>query len=84
MGPRPSAKHSLERKDVNGNYEPKNCEWVLSRRQQWNRRDSIKVEFEGRKMSIGELSFLTGVSRFALRSRIVKNGMSATEAISMG
>src|SRR4051812_34385254 len=25
MGPRPSGKHSIERKDASGNYEPKNC-----------------------------------------------------------
>lgn len=84
MGPRPSAKHSLERKDVNGNYEPGNCEWVLTRRQQWNRRDSIKVEYMGRKISLGELAFETGLSRFALRGRIVKNGMTAEQAVALG
>ena len=84
LGPRPSSKYSLERKDVNGPYEPDNCEWVLTRRQQWNRRDSIKVKYQGREMSLGELAFETGMSRFALRGRIVKNGMTAEQAVALG
>ncbi|HTQ59964.1 MAG TPA: hypothetical protein VMI32_07065 [Candidatus Solibacter sp.] len=27
MGPRPSKKHLLDRKDMNGDYSPKNCKW---------------------------------------------------------
>lgn len=38
MGQRPSAKHSLDRIDVNGNYEPENCRWVTRDIQQFNRR----------------------------------------------
>ncbi len=28
MGPRPTPKHSLERENTNGNYEPGNCRWA--------------------------------------------------------
>jgi hypothetical protein len=84
MGQRPSEKHSLERIDVNGHYEPGNCEWTLMHRQQWNRRDSVRVTFNGREMSIGELAFETGISRYALRGRIVRNGMSAEAAVALG
>lgn len=38
LGPRPSAAHTLDRINPNGNYEPGNCRWVTRDIQQFNRR----------------------------------------------
>ena len=41
MGERPDG-YSIDRIDVNGNYEPKNCKWSSSKEQGSNKRNSIK------------------------------------------
>lgn len=38
MGKRPSNKHSIDRIDVNGDYEPTNCNWTTVEVQRQNRR----------------------------------------------
>ena len=43
MGERPSPKHSLDRIDVDGNYEPSNCRWATASEQNANQRPKVFV-----------------------------------------
>lgn len=46
MGRKPSASHSIDRIDSNGNYEPRNCRWATSIQQGRNRPAYVKLTAE--------------------------------------
>lgn len=35
---------TIERNDVNGNYEPSNCKWIAHNEQSQNKRDTVRVD----------------------------------------
>lgn len=54
VGPRPTNKHSLDRIDVNGNYEPGNVRWALPKTQCRNQRVNHLVTMQGRTMTLAD------------------------------
>lgn len=80
MGPRPTASHSIERKDVNDHYTPENCEWATPIVQSRNRRNAVRHIVNGISLSEGDIEQLYGVSPQTLRSRMAK-GMTLKEAV---
>lgn len=69
MGPRPSAKHSLDRIDTNGPYSPTNCRWATAKEQIRNRRNTVFVEHKGSQVTLGELAERTGIGYSTLNWR---------------
>ena len=53
---------TIDRIDVDGNYEPSNCRWVDWKTQQRNKSNNIYVEFNGRKVCLKEYAELKGIS----------------------
>lgn len=70
MGRRPTSVHSVDRKDVNGHYEPGNCRWATRSEQQRNRRCNRMVTAMSQTLSAAEWAERSGISYPTLLSRL--------------
>lgn len=74
-------KLTLDRIDVNGNYEPGNCRWVTMQVQSNNKRDTRFLEYDGQKMSIADWARLKEMKYATLIQRIDVLGWPVEKAL---
>jgi hypothetical protein len=79
MGFRPTPLHTLDRKDVKGNYEPSNCVWATRKEQSRKRKycklsiekaKEAKLEYYSTNISYKKLAKKYGVGASTIRSAI--------------
>lgn len=81
MGPRPSPKHEIDRRDNDRGYSPDNCRWVLRKVNDRNRRSNRIIEFRGERMPLAAWAERTGIAPDTLKRRI-DSGWDVERALS--
>jgi len=82
VGLKPSPKHSLDRIDTNGNYEPGNVRWATEFAQKRNTRANVWLEAHGKRQTITDWSLELGLACKTIKHRIHVLGWALDKALS--
>ena len=71
---------TIDRIDVNGNYEPDNCRWITPYEQSRNLRKNVRITYSGKTMILKDWAKEIGIDYHTLWQRIRKIGWTVEEA----
>lgn len=72
---------TIDRINVDGNYEPSNCRWITLKEQRRNCRNTRWVEYNGEKIQLFTLCERLGLSYDTTHDRIYKRGWELERAL---
>lgn len=72
MGARPSNGHSIERNNVNGNYEPSNCRWATQQEQMNNTSKNRFFYHNGETLTVAQWARRRSIDKSTLYNRLVR------------
>lgn len=70
MGPKPSRRHSIERRDGTKGYSPENCYWATPEQQNRNTTRNRTLTFQGETLTVAEWAERKGMRYGSLYARI--------------
>jgi len=73
---------TIERVDVNGNYEPSNCTWIVNERQALNTRKVRMLTLNGETMALSDWAVKLGIRPNTIKTRL-RLGWSVEDALSL-
>lgn len=71
---------TIERADVNGDYDPSNCRFITIEEQAANKRSNVILNFNGKSQTLAQWSRETGIDQDTLSARL-KRGYSVEDAL---
>lgn len=74
---------SIDRIDVNGDYEPNNCRWASKWVQASNKRNNTVLHFNGQSKTVSEWARALGISRQTLTSRLNQSKWDVEKALTV-
>lgn len=80
VGMKPSSEHSLDRIDVNGNYEPTNVRWATGAMQALNKRTNHRICIQGESLTVEEWAQRLGVNSQVIHGRL-RRGWAPERAV---
>ena len=60
---------TIERIDVNGNYEPDNCKWIPAKEQHYNKRTNITETIDGENKTLAQWAEQYGIKKSTIYAR---------------
>jgi hypothetical protein len=70
MGLKPSQGYTLDRIDVDGDYDPANCRWVTRKEQNNNTSRNRYIEIDGERRTMAQWAELAGVNYWSFRTKL--------------
>lgn len=72
---------TIDRIDVNGNYEPTNCRWITKTEQQFNKTNTRYFEYKGQKKCLAEWAEIFDINKPTLYNRVYNLGWNIEKAL---
>lgn len=84
VGPAPSPEHTIDRIDVNGNYEPGNVRWATVDEQINNKTNNRHVFFGDHRLTVAQAASILGVQWGTLHARAKRHNWNLTGLQALG